>query len=377
MSGTAPETTVATVQNAMNTIPSTFNRDFPPYTVIGGARRNAATGLCAVLLNRGGRYARGACFKELENSGFDYVLSMESGEHFDIEELKDVFPFVRFILFKDAPNTGVQINVAAAEADTPLFFMLWGDFHPILSLDAERIAERLLIKPYDAARMPAEKMPAARMPAEKNTDAKSPYARLCTTPTLQNSAFEVLPVACAPLIKGRKFETLPFAPVKEAAPTLYPFNAAGVYDRERFIGLGGFDPALNSPYWQFLDFGLRAWLWGEEIRCTQQIRFSLDEDTPAENSTADESYLRFFLKNLAPVIQAPGTEVPAKDGKTAAASAHLPLRCFLPYLLNTACGPVSAARNFSEIRRWVSANSRRFVNDINGIMPFWNQPAPP
>jgi hypothetical protein len=336
----------------MNTIPSTFNRDFPAYTVLGGGRRNAATGLCAVLLNRGGRYARNACFRELENSGFDYVLSMESGEHFDIEELKDTFPFIRFILFKDAPDIGRQINVAAVEADTPLFFVLWNDFHPVLNLDAERIAGRLLAKPGDAELLGAAKEP----------EAKSPYIRLCTTPTIQNPRFEVLPNVYAPAIDGKKFEALPFAPVKESTPTLYPFDGAGVYDRARFIRLGGFDPGLNSRYWQLLDFGLRAWLWGEEIRCTQQIRFCLDGAPDAEDSTAGESYLRFFLKNLAPVIQDTAGE----------ASAHLPLRCFMPYLRNTGHGPIAAARNFSEIRKWVEANSRRFVNDISGITSFWN-----
>jgi hypothetical protein len=342
----------------MNTTPLTFNSDFPAYTVLGGGRRNAAAGLCAVLLSRGGRYTRSACFRELEKSGFDYVLSMESGEHFDIEELKDAFPSVRFVLFKDAPNIGQQINVAACEADTPLFFVLWSDFRPILSLEAGRIAERLLIK---------------------TPGAKSPGVRLCTTPTIQNPRFEVLPTAYAPVINGKKFDALPFAPLKEATPALYPFDAAGVYDRERFIRLGGFDPLLNSPHWQLFDFGLRAWLWGEEIRCTQQIRFSLEGGPHAENSTADESYLRFFLKNLAPVIRPHQAEVSAQNDDGAgskrggAHDAHLPFRCFVSYLLNTGCGPVMASRNFSEIRNWVDANSRRFVNDINRITGFWNQ----
>ena len=338
--------------------------------MIGGGRRNAATGLCAVLLSRGGRYARRACFRELENSGFDYILSMESGDHFDIEELSGAFPSVRFVLFKDAPDIGCQINVAAGEADTPLFFVLWSDFHPILSLNAERIASRLLVKPDDAPKNDAPKTQAS----------KSPYIRLCTTPTIQNPRFEALPIAYAPVINGKKFETLPFAPLKEASPTLYPFDAAGVYDRERFISLGGFDPRLNSRHWQLLDFGLRAWLWGEEIRCTQHIRFSLDGDLHPENITADESYLRFFLKNLAPVIRGGAAEPSAKDyGSTvnkrryASGDAHLPLRVFAPYLLNAGRGPVKAAHDFSEIRAWVDANSRRFVNDINGITAFWDQ----
>ncbi|MDR2445540.1 MAG: hypothetical protein LBD44_06370 [Spirochaetaceae bacterium] len=345
----------------MNTIPSTFNRDFPTYTVIGGSRRNASTGICAVLLSRGDRYTRSACFRELENSGFDYVLSMESGDHFDIEELNSAFPFVRFVLFKDAPSIGSQINVAAGEADTPFFFVLWSDFHPILTLNAERIAERLLIKP--------------------NGTPKSSYGRLCTTPTIQNPRFEVLPTMYAPVINGKKFETLPFAPLKEASPTLYPFDAAGVYDRKRFINLGGFDPQLNSRHWQLLDFGLRAWLWGEEIRCTQQVRFSLDGEPHAENITADESYLRFFLKNLAPVIRPEAVETSAKDDggavskrRSAGGEARLPLRRFIPYLLKAGCSPVRAACYFSEIRRWVDANSRCFVNDVNGITAFWGLP---
>lgn len=355
----------------MNTIPSTFNRDFPAYTVIGGARRSASTGICAVLLNRGSRYARSACFRELESGGFDYVLSMESGGHFDIEELSGAFPFVRFVLFKDAPNIGCQINVAAGEADTPLFFVLWSDFHPILSLNAERIANRLLVKPDGA---PQNNAP-------RNGAPKSPHVRLCTTPTLQNPRFETLPTAYAPVINGKKFDTLPFAPLKESSPTLYPFDAAGVYDRERFINLGGFDPKLNSRHWQLLDFGLRAWLWGEEIRSTQQARFSLYGGLQPENITADESYLRFFLKNLAPMIRGGAAAgASGKDGggagskgRRAGGSAHLPLRRFVPYLLNAGGGALNAARDFSEIRGWVDANSRRFVNDINGITSFWNR----
>jgi hypothetical protein len=342
-------------QNVMNTILSTFNGSLPAYTVVGGGKRNASTGLCAVLLNRGGMFARSSCFKELQNSGFDYILSIENaGEHFDIEELSGLFPFVRFILFKDAVNIGQKINVAAQEADTPLFFVLWNDFHPILNLDAERIAVRLHIKNMEDA---------------KTSCTKNLFSRLCTTPVIQNSDFESIPCACAPLINGKKFETIPVIPVKEGAPSLYPFEAVGIYDRARFINLGGFDPELNLLHWQLLDFGLRSWLWGEEIRCTQQVRFQLDGNSNTENSTANESYFRFFLKNLAPVIQTEnGT---GEDGVPAA---HLPLRYFLPYLLNSGCSLLPAWRNFTAIRGWVASHKFRFVKDINTISTFWTQP---
>jgi hypothetical protein len=317
---------------------------------VGGGKRLSSAGICAVLLGCGGRYTRNSCFKELQNGGFDYVLSMETaGERYDIEELSGQFPFVRFVLFKDSPNVGQQVNVAAAEADTPLFLVLWSDFHSVLSLDAGRIVERLLSKPAEIS--------------AGGTENRRPFVRLCTVPVIQNTRFETLPTACLPIVGGRKFETAPFAPVKEGEPTLYPFDAAGVYDRARFIATGGFDSKLESPYWQLMDFGLRAWLWGEEIRCTQHIRFMPGGEVHAEDSTAGESYLRFFLKNLAPVI--------LPNETLEAASAHLPLRRFLPYLLSAGSPPLKALHDFSEVRKWVAANSRRFVNSMNAVTAFW------
>ncbi|MDR1256648.1 MAG: hypothetical protein LBJ86_02755 [Spirochaetaceae bacterium] len=338
----------------MNTTRSTFNGSLPPYTVVGGGKRLASTGICAVLLGRGGRYVRNSCFKELQNGGFDYVLSMETpGERYDIEELSGLFPFVRFIMFKDRANIGQQINIAAAEADTPLFFVFWSDFHPVLSLDAERIVERLMSKPVETAEISAEE-------AAETSENRRPFVRLCTAPVIQNSRFETIPTAYLPVIDGRKFKTAPFVPVKEGEPTLYPFDASGVYDRARFISLGGFDPKLDSAYWQLLDFGLRSWLWGEEIRCTQQIRFMPGGEVRAEDSTAGESYLRFFLKNLAPVIQT--SDTPA---------AYLPLRRFLPYLMSAVVSPLKALRDFIETRNWVASNSRRFTRDVNAVSALW------
>jgi hypothetical protein len=322
----------------MSIIPSIFNSELPAYTVVGGGKRNASNGICAVLMNRGAM-RRNSCFKELQNNGFDYVLSMEnSGEHFDIEELSGLFPFVRFILFKEPVNMGQKINVAALEADTPLFFVLWDKFCPVFNLDAERIASRLRVKN-----------------GEDGND--NTFTRLCTTPVIQNSDFEPFPCACALIRNGKKFEPAPCVPVKEGTASLYPFKAAGVYDRARFINLGGFDTELKLPYWQLLDFGFRAWLWGEEIRCTQHIRFRLEADSCIENEAADDSYFRFYLKNLAPVIQ-------WNNGKP---EAYLPLRRFLPYFFKSGEGLFNAWRAFTGIRLWVADNGFRFVNDINAV----------
>jgi hypothetical protein len=331
----------------MNTIPSIFSAGLPAYTVIGGGQRLASTGLCAVLLNRGGRWTRSNCFEELNKAGFDYIVSLECrSENYEIEELAAAFPYVRFILFKEAVNIGQQINIAAAEISSPLFFVLWNDIHFVLTLNAARIAERLIVPPSERA---------------KTSEDEYWYARLCTLPVIQNIKFENLATANAPvLIKNRKesnFDTRRFAPEKEGGPSLYPCDAVGIYDRLRFIKLGGFDPKINTPHWQLLDFGLRSWLWGEEIRITQQIRLCLDGEFKPENGAKDEDYLRFFLKNLSPVIQGGnGARLPLKK-----------LFSRLPH--NTSI--FSAAGIFSDARKWVASRSSRFVRTLDEVADIW------
>lgn len=344
----------------VNAMVSAFSGSSPAYTVVGSGRRQAATGLCAVLLNRGGGYARASCFKELENAGFDYVLSLEkAGERYDIEELGAQFPFVRFVLFKEMPGVGERINIAAAEADTPLFFVLWNDFHPVLGLNAERVAEKLL-GGGDGGTTPA---------ANGNGAAGGGAGRrVCTVPIFQSPQFETFPCAAAPFVNGKKFETILFAPQKEGEPSLYPFDGAGVYDRERFLGIGGFDAGFADAYWQLMDFGLRSWLWGCEIRCSQHLRFRLNGAVNATGIAAGKSYLRFFLKNLAPDIRPHTAEA---GGVTGEANAHLPLKRFLPYLSASGGKPLSAMRDFAEARAWVRMNSARFVRSVDEAARLW------
>jgi hypothetical protein len=186
---------------------------------------------------------------------------------------------------------------------------------------------------------------------------KGRYKRLCTVPVIQNSHFEPLPTMIAPAFFRGTVKILPFAPLREGMPSLYPFDGVGVYDRERFVRLGGFDGTLKSPFWQLMDFGFRSYLWGESINGTQLIRLSYDGDVPAEDSTAEESHRRFYLKNLAPVFRGD--------------SAHIPLRRFPAYLLRTGGDPFAAWEDFSEGRRWVRTNRYRFRGDARAITDLW------
>jgi len=321
----------------MNTIPITFNENLPAYTAVGGNDRRASTGLSAVILNRGGRYPRYTFFEDLEKLGFDYVLSIESSAaHYDLESLSSGFPFVRFILPQEQISRGEEINLAASELSCPLFFVLWNDLKFLRSGNAERMAERLLT---------AE-------PEDKNT-----YKRLCTTPIIQDARSDTMPTLIAPALvpekkAGKVIKTIPFIPRKEGQLTLYPFDGIGIYDRERFIRLSGFDPCIKNFHWQLMDFGFRSSLWGEEIAVTQLVKLSYETLVPEEDITVDEGFFRFFLKNIAPVFKGD--------------YAHIPLRRFPGYLKRR--GDLFAAWDeFFSARAWVRTNRFRFSSDA-GIM---------
>jgi hypothetical protein len=328
----------------MNTIPTIFNDTMPSYTAVGGIERSASTGLSAILLNRGGRYPRRTLFQELEKIGFDYIISIEGPqERYDLEELSGRFPSVRFILLKETISPGEQINLAVSELAGPLFFVLWNDLRLLYGGGAEKISDRIL---------GAENTPPG--------DQKNGGPRLCTVPVIQNSHYETLPTLITPAFYRKILKTLPFAPLKEGLSTLYPFEGVGIYDRDRFIRIGGFDGTLKNFHWQLMDFGFRSHLWGEAIQCTHLVRLCYDGEVPAEDSTAEESYRRFYLKNLAPVFRGD--------------SAHIPLRRFPGYLFRTGFDPFSAWEDFSAARRWVKTNRFRFRTDARVITDRWDHP---
>jgi hypothetical protein len=328
----------------MNTIPTIFNDAMPSYTVVGGTERGASTGLSVVLLNRGGRYPRRTLFQELEKNGFDYIISIEcSQERYDVEDLSGRFPFVRFILLKEPVSPGEQINLAAMELSSPLFFVLWNDLRILHGGGAARMADRLLLCQEELNRFGG---------------GKSVCKRLCTVPVIQNSRFETLPTLIAPAVIRGTVKTIPFTPDKDGLPSLYPFDGIGIYDRDRFIRIGGFDRALKNIHWQLMDFGFRAHLWGEKINATRLIKLSYDGEVPSEDSTAEESYRLFYLKNLAPIFRGD--------------NAHIPLRRFLTYLWRTGGDLFTAWEDFAKSRRWVKNNRYRFHGDARTVTELWD-----
>jgi hypothetical protein len=332
----------------MNTIPTIFNQALPPYTAVGGTERLASTGLSAILLNRGGFYSRHNLFLELEKTGFDYVISLEVAQRrYDVEELSGRFPFVRFILIPDGLNAGEQINLGACELSSPLFFVLWNDLKIITGGGAGRMAERLYLSQEELKKTEGE---------------QSLFRRLCTVPGILNASFETHPTLIAPAIYRRNVRTLIFSPRREGLPSLYPFDGVGIYDRERFIRLGGFDGTIRNPYWQLMDFGFRSCLWGEEISVTQHVKLSCDRPIPATNSSIDAGYRRFYLKNIAPLFRGD--------------YAHLPWRRFPGYLVTSGWDIFGAWEEFKEARRWVQDNRSRWKYDARTVTELWENVGP-
>jgi hypothetical protein len=327
----------------MNTIPITFNQDFPSYTVIGGRESAHSTGLSVVLLNRGGRYARRGIFHDLEKTGFDNVVSVEPEPvHYDLDELSARFPFVKFLLPHKKISLGEQINLAVSEIDTPLFFVLWNDLKMVAGGTAQRMAERLT--------RPAE--------TNGNGKGKSKFMRLCTVPVIQNAHLDTIPTLIAPVIRQKKIQTCFLNPTCEGLYSLYPFDGIGIYDKERFIKLGGFDGTINNSFWQLMDFGFRAYLWGEEISLSQTMKFSYEASVPTEDDSTDGDYSRFYLKNIAPVFR--------ND------CAYLPVSRFPGFLFKANKGIFGAWDDFSESRRWVNTNSFRWHCNPKTIASHWN-----
>lgn len=321
----------------MSTIPTTPSDPAVSYTVVGGQKaRSYPEGLqvSVVLLNRGNRLYRAQLLVDLERIGFESILSIETGpETPDVESLSGRFPRVRFLFLKEEITPGERINLGIRESPGPFVFVLWNDQKLSTAALSSRFFERL---------------------SEQDV--------LCTAPFFVSRDGEPMPTLLAPAFEGSGLRVLSLIPQKDGDKTLFPFDGCGIYSRERFIRLGGYDGALTDPWWQKMDFGFRAWLWGEEIRMAQALRMSYEGVPPTEDTTPGASYGVFHLKNLAVRVR--------ED------SGMLPLGAFFPYLLKAARDPFRAASEFREAREWVHIHRYRFRWDARSVVDLWEPLSP-
>lgn len=316
----------------MSITPIIFNEKKVPHTIVGGKTRKTDENeedLTVILLNRGGRYYRSAVFQNLENAGFTSIISIElSREPYDIENLSIRFPSVKFLVPLETVTVGEMINTGMAETDAARVFVVWNDMRVSASGTPQRLMEKI-----------------------KESD------RLCTVPLLTSPKMEVLPLQMVPALNGNTFQVEPMPCIRDGSPTIYPFDFTGIYNRKKFIRLGGYDHTIKNPYWQNLDMGFRAHLWGEKIQLATSFRLSYEEAVPREDITADYSYMKFFLKNLAPVRR--------QD------EAYLPLSRFFSYAARSGVGFVNSWNDFKTVRSWVRTNRFRFIQAAPEMVSAW------
>ncbi|ADK82035.1 glycosyltransferase family 2 protein [Sediminispirochaeta smaragdinae] len=302
-----------------------------PYTIVGKKREDRKLTipplLSLVVLNRGGRPYRNDYFRELERIGNFEIISVEGQERsFDVEALSARYPQVCFLLLHQRVSAGEAVNLGMKEAQGRLVLVLWNDMLP--GPLSEGLLSRILSQ-----------------------------ERLCTVPHLQSPKLETVPSIAAPAFYRNRLKTLPMVPSADAVPSLFPFDYCGLYERERFLLLGGYDALISNPHWQKMDFGFRTHMWGEKLLCSTSFRVRYLGDHEAEDTTPDASYGRFYLKNLAVRF----------DGDAGV----LPAGRFLPYAGKQGGSIFSRIREFRDASHWVRENRFRFCRDARSVTDLW------
>jgi hypothetical protein len=183
---------------------------------------------------------------------------------------------------------------------------------------------------------------------------------LCTVPLLKTEKAETVPFIFIPAFIKRKLNIMAITRAKNGTTTILPADYCGIYNREKFILQQGFDTSITNPYWQKLDFGFRAFMWGERIACYPPLVVRYASHTSHEDNTVDKSYKAFYLKNLA---------VKCKKKK-----GYLPGLGYFRYMLRSDTGPIASLKEFLATGKWVKENAGRFRKDARRVITEWRIP---
>ncbi len=188
-----------------------------------------------------------------------------------LAELRLQFPLVSFIHFPQPVSIAAMINVMANECYTTYFAVTRSDLR-ITAFEADRIFSLF--------------------------EEHSQHAMV--TPFVRNRFGELIPTIEVPRLKKFSIDPLPFIPSGKKEATLYPFLALGIYERALFQRLRGYDEEITGEYWQFLDFGIRCWLYGYTIQAVPEMEMVFPyRQFIIENRSPDTSFKRVLTKTLA------------------------------------------------------------------------------
>lgn len=238
------------------------------FTVVGGPRLNrrlpATPGLSVLVLHRGGRFNRVQLFSDLELLKPREIIAVEpKASSYDVEQLANRFPRVKFLLLQRELNPGQMINLGVQESSSSHVLVVWN------TIQIQSISDRVLQSIVQGD-------------------------QVCAVPLFRSERAEVIPSIFMPAFFQRTIRLIPAVPSRDGQATIYPHDYVGIYHSRRFLELGGYDGDMTSPYWQKMDFGMRAYLWGSSITSSISFRVSSTMTSIPEDTTPTIDYLRFF-----------------------------------------------------------------------------------
>lgn len=317
----------------MNSIPLTFDENLPSCTILGGKEKlgNIKYPISVLLLGRNSGNFKEQSLNVLVNSGFENIITIENPkDNFRLESIVKKFPQVKFVVPSEKLSIGGMINLGMAECRSEFLLVIWDDL-----IIKNQIFNDLLFNKILATNC------------------------ACFCPVFTNSILQNIPVQMKPKIEKGIFEIEPSQVLYDNTPTLFPYDFVGVYNKQKFVNLGGFDISIKSTYWQNLDFSIRTWLWGEKIITSPIFRFAYEISEPILDSTVDNSYFRFYLKNIAPVYK-------VNYG-------YIPISYFFQFHRRSALSFSNALKEFKIVRKWVAKNAFHFKLDIKTLTQKWDE----
>ncbi|WP_407428190.1 hypothetical protein [Treponema sp.] len=318
----------------MNPIPSIFNEHQISMTILGGKETvpNVKMNISAVIINKGWSSYRSKMIENLMRCGFAEIISIETdSENYNIGDFSRKFPFVKIIIPLEKVTEGDLINIGIAESKSDYVLVLKDS----LDFSKDILSSTL---------------------AAKLTEADI----FCITPRLTGKENFAFPVLFSPSIKKASLNVLSTSVVSDGARNLFAFDNIALYNRRKFINLGGFDYTILSSYWQNLDFFFRSWLWDEQVNFSTSFSLSYISEIPVIDNSANQFSNRFYLKNLVPRI-----DTKYADHGT------IPWSSFFAFWQSSSCGFFEAKRQFKEACEWVEQNKYRFKKDALDLVENW------
>lgn len=218
--------------------------------------------------------------EELEKTLSWYMENMNLSLHVLTSEYKmneynfeNRYPEVTFIVFSNDTTTGEYINAMANECYTDYFLMVRSD------MDLIAFDSAALLRIMDAKDHP-----------------------IVISPVMISSEAEIMPTVRVPYLRGKEIDPQSFLPDienKTEEKTLYPVLASGLYDRALFQRLRGYDTEILSEYYQSIDLGVRAWLFGYSVKLTKSLAVQFPNRVSViEDRSECTGMNRFYTKAL-------------------------------------------------------------------------------